>query len=156
MKTVIIPTNDEILQVWEKLKKDYPGFNKFFKGAKIDYEEVTFLPNARMVNNFVPHPGVVLIGDSAGFVNPFGSSGLYYSMEMADLWVKMLAKEMKDGINIWSSDSIENYKNNFENFGVYKDVKGLYNLIGAFEYKIFNRLRTAEKINKKRIIFLLY
>jgi len=149
MKTVNIPTNNEILQVWEKLKKSYPGFSEFFKGAKIDYEEVTFLPNARMVNNFVQYPGVVLIGDSAGFVNPFGSSGLYYSMEMADFWIKMIAKKMKKGDLIWSPDNIEDYKNSFEEFEVYKDVKGLYNLIGAFEYKIFNRLRTAEKINKK-------
>jgi flavin-dependent dehydrogenase len=149
MKTVNIPTNNEILQVWEKLKKSYPGFSEFFKGAKIDYEEVTFLPNARMVNNFIPCPGVALIGDSAGFINPFGSSGLYYSMMMSDLWVKMIAKKIKEGDIIWSPDNIEDYKNRFENFEVYKDVKGLYNLIGAFEYKIFNRLRTAEKINKK-------
>jgi electron transfer flavoprotein-quinone oxidoreductase len=149
MKTVNVPTNDEILQVWENLKKNYPGFSEFFKGAKIDYQEVTFLPNARMVSNFVPRPGVVLIGDSAGFVNPFGSSGLYYSIEMADLWAKMIAKKIKEGDIIWSPDNIEEYKNSFENFEVYKDVKGLYNLIGAFEYKIFNRLRTAEKINKK-------
>jgi hypothetical protein len=30
-----------------------------------------------------------------------------------------------------------------------KQVKKYYSLIGAFEYKIFNRLRTADKINKK-------
>jgi len=149
MKTVSIPTNDEILLVWENLKKNYSGFSEFFKGAKIDYEEVTFLPNARMVDNFVPHPGVVLIGDSAGFVNPFGSSGLYYSMEMAKFWVKNIAMKIKDDKSVWNSENIYHYRNSFEEFQVYKDVKGLYNLIGAFEYKIFNRLRTSEKINKK-------
>ena len=149
MKTVIVPDNKEILRVWENLKKNYPGFSEFFKAAKIDYEEVTVLPNARMVKNFVPRPGIVLIGDSAGFVNPFGSSGLYYSMEMANLWVTNIAKKMKKKEDIWSAENIEDYKNVFENYDVYKEVKGLYNLIGAFEYKIFNRLRTAEKINKK-------
>jgi len=149
MKTVIIPTNDEIMTVWGNLKKIYPGFSEFFKGARIDYEEVTALPNARMVENFVPYPGVVLIGDSAGFVNPSGSSGLYYSMEMAEFWVKSIAKKMKVEETVWSSEDIEDYKTTFENYDVYKEVKGLYNLIGAFEYKIFNRLRTAEKINKK-------
>ena len=149
MKTVIIPTNDEIMTVWGNLKKTYPGFSEFFKGARIDYEEVTALPNARMVEKFVLYPGVVLIGDSAGFVNPFGSSGLYYSMEMAEFWVKSIAKKMKVEETIWSSENIEDYKTAFENYDVYKEVKGLYNLIGAFEYKIFNRLRTAEKINKK-------
>ena len=149
MKTVIVPDDKEILKVWENLKKNYPGFSEFFKAAKIDYEEVTALPNARMVNNFVPRPGVVLIGDSAGFVNPFGSSGLYYSMEMSQFWVKNIAKKMKEKEDIWSAENIEDYKTAFENYDVYKEVKGLYNLIGAFEYKIFNRLRTAEKINKK-------
>jgi len=149
MKTVIVPDNKEILRVWENLKKNYPGFSEFFKAAKIDYEEVTVLPNARMVKNFVPRPGIVLIGDSAGFVNPFGSSGLYYSMEMSQFWVKNIAKQMKEKEETWSAENIEDYKTAFENYDVYKEVKGLYNLIGAFEYKIFNRLRTAEKINKK-------
>jgi len=149
MKTVIVPDDKEILKVWDNLKKNYPGFSEFFKAAKIDYEEVTVLPNARMVNNFVPRPGIVLIGDSAGFVNPFGSSGLYYSMEMAKLWVTNIATSMRKHENIWSAENIEEYKTSFEKLNVYKEVKGLYNLIGAFEYKIFNRLRTAEKINKK-------
>jgi flavin-dependent dehydrogenase len=149
MKTVIVPDDKEILKVWDNLKKSYPGFSEFFKAAKIDYEEVTALPNARMVHNFVPRPGVVLIGDSAGFINPFGSSGLYYSMEMAKLWVTNIATSMKKHENVWSAENIEEYNTAFENYAVYKEVKGLYNLIGAFEYKIFNRLRTAEKINKK-------
>ena len=149
MKTVIVPDDKEILRVWDNLKKNYPGFSEFFKAAKIDYEEVTVLPNARMVKNFVPRPGIVLIGDSAGFVNPFGSSGLYYSMEMSQFWVKNIANKMKEKEDIWSAENIEDYKTAFENYDVYKEVKGLYNLIGAFEYKIFNRLRTAEKINKK-------
>jgi len=149
MKTVKIPDQDEIMMVWENLKKDFPGFSEFFKATKIDYEELTYIPNAKMVENFVPCPGVVLIGDSAGFVNPFGSSGLYYSMAMADFWVENITKKMKEEEIVWSSENIDYYKNSFEEFEVYKQVKSMYNLIGAFEYKIFNRLRTSDKINKK-------
>jgi flavin-dependent dehydrogenase len=149
MKTVKIPDHDEIMMVWENLKKDFPGFSEFFKEAKIDYEELTYIPNAKMVENFVPCPGVVLIGDSAGFINPFGSSGLYYSMEMADFWVENITKKMKEEEIVWSSENINYYKNSFKEFEVYKQVKSMYNLIGAFEYKIFNRLRTSDKINKK-------
>jgi len=149
MKTVKIPTNNEIMMVWEKLKKAYPGFSEFFKGARIDYEEVTFLPNARMVENFVPYPGVALIGDSAGFVNPFGSSGLYYSMKMAKIWATNIAISIKNQENIWSPEKIEDYETTFKNSNIYKEVKDSYNLIGAFEYKLFNRLRISEKINKK-------
>jgi len=156
MKTVIIPSDTEIMNVWDKIKQTYPGYSEYFKGANIDYEEPTKLPNAKMAEKIVPNPGVVLIGDSAGFVNPFGSSGLYYTMEMANLWINMIAEKLSkaiDDINynktLWNSDNISEFSNKFEASEVYKQVKHFYNLIGAFEYKIFNRLRTAEKINKK-------
>jgi len=156
MKTVKIPNDDEIMKVWDKIKQTYPGFNKYFKGANIDYEELTKLPNAKMAEKIVPNPGVVLIGDSAGFVNPFGSSGLYYSMEMANLWINMIAEKLSSNINdinynktLWNSDNINDINNKFENTEVYKQITHFYNLIGAFEYKIFNRLRTAEKVNRK-------
>ena len=101
-----------------------------------------------MVEKFVVNPGVIVIGDSAGFINPFGSSGLYYSMEMAKFWVEMLSSELENE-KIWSLEKIENYQTRFEETPVFQQVKGMYNLIGAFEYKIFNRLRTSERINKK-------
>lgn len=158
MKTVIIPNDDEILRVWGRIKDSYPGFSEFFKGAKIDYEEVTAIPNAKFVENYNPIPGTLLIGDSAAFVNPFGSSGLVYSMEMANFWVNVLSIEIKKITEQENANSaitkelfgkMDEFKVQFENSDVFKEVQGYYNLIGAFEYKIFNRLRTAEKINKK-------
>ncbi|MCJ7648312.1 MAG: NAD(P)/FAD-dependent oxidoreductase [Candidatus Lokiarchaeota archaeon] len=148
MKTVKTPDNTEILRVWNEIKLSYPGFNEYFKGANIDYEEVTYLPNAKMAEKFVPHPGVVIIGDSAGFINPFGSSGLYYSMKMAKIWVNILSEKLET-VDLWSTQNIDDYQARFEESEVYQEVKSSYNLIGAFEYKIFNRLRTSEKINKK-------
>jgi len=148
MKTVEVPNDTEIIEVWNEIKSSYPGFNEFFKGANIDYEEVTNLPNAKMAEKFVPHPGVVIIGDSAGFVNPFGSSGLYYSMKMAKFWVNLLSDKIETA-DLWSTDNIDDYQTQFKESEIYQEVLGMYNLIGAFEYKIFNRLRTSEKINKK-------
>ena len=160
MKTVSIPDENEILKVWNKIKESYPGFSNFFKGAKIDYEEVTQIPNAKMVENIVPKPGIVLIGDSAGFVNPFCSSGLYYSMEMAKVWVLYIAETLKSlrkelsaskdlNVSLWNEEKVSEYQEKFQETPVYQEVKHYYNLIGAFEYKIFNRLRTSERINKK-------
>ncbi len=160
MKTVKIPDNEEIIRVWNEIKENYPGFSVFFKNCNIDYEEITYLPNAKIAEKFVPNPGVVILGDSAGFVNPFGSSGLYYSMEMAKFWVGMVTQDLQTLIklnkseigineNLWTFNKIENYTIKFEEQQVFKEVKHMYNLIGAFEYKIFNRLRTSEKINKK-------
>jgi flavin-dependent dehydrogenase len=160
MRTVEIPNERVILDVWDKLKATYPGFSTFFKNAKIDYEEVTYLPNANMVEQFVPNPGLLLIGDAAGFINPFGSSGLYYSMKMANIWVTMIINELnklKKGGDVeprflnelWTSETIDKFTNDFKNTEIFKEIDHMYNLIGAFEYKIFNRLRTSEKINKK-------
>jgi len=148
MKTVSIPSDDEIMKVWENIKTSYPGFSEFFKGAKVDYEEVTAIPNAQMVENYNPIPGVLLTG----------SSGLVYSMEMANFWVNILSTEINKISGTQNNNleitkelfgKIDEFKEQFENSDVFKEVKGYYNLIGAFEYKIFNRLRTAEKINKK-------
>jgi flavin-dependent dehydrogenase len=144
MNTVKIPDEREIMKVWEGIKAAYPGYSDYFIEAEIDYEELTMLPNARLLENYIPHPGVILIGDSAGFVNPFGSSGLYYAMEMAKFWVNALKKNF-----IWTSQSIEKLERSFKEFEVYKNVKQMYDLIGAFEYKIFNRFRTSGKVNKK-------
>jgi len=157
MKTVIIPNKDEIMDVWHKLKLTYPGFSEFFKGAIIDYEELTQLPNAKMAERIIPNLGVVLIGDSAGFVNPFGSSGLYYSMEMAKVWVNMISEKINTNLAkltkvnklLWNSGNLNEFNKRFEDSEVFKEVKNMYNLIGAFEYKIFNKLRTSERINKK-------
>ncbi len=148
MNTVIIPSESEIIYVWSKIKQEYPGFNVYFKNARIDYEELTSLPNAKMADSFVPCPGLVILGDSAGFINPFGSSGLYYSMEMAKVWVNMLSNTLYQ-FDLWSPKKIESLSREFMNSPVYEQIAHMYNLIGAFEYKIFNRLRTSEKINKK-------
>jgi flavin-dependent dehydrogenase len=148
MNTVVVPNESEIMKVWSKIKHEYPGFGIYFKNARIDYEELTSLPNAKMADAFVPFPGVVIIGDSAGFINPFGSSGLYYSMEMAKIWVNTLSKKVNSP-DLWSPKNIEFISREFMNSPVYEQVAHMYNLIGAFEYKIFNRLRTSEKINKK-------
>ena len=148
MSTVVVPNDSEIMNAWSRIKQEYPGFSIYFKNAHIDYEELTSLPNAKMADSFIPYPGVVIIGDSAGFINPFGSSGLYYSMEMAKIWVNSLSNNLNQ-LELWTPKNIEKYSKEFMNSPVYQQVSYMYNLIGAFEYKIFNRLRTSEKINKK-------
>lgn len=159
METVKIPSDNEIMEVWEKLKKDYPGFSDFFKGAKIEYEELTGIPNARMVKNYVPYPGAVLIGDSTGFVEASGSSGLHFSMAMANFWTKMLSEVLKElykgeteisehNSNLWSSLNIAEYKQKWEKTDVYLHIKKVYSLISKFEWFIFKRCRTSERINK--------
>ncbi len=158
MKTVKVPDNKMVMKVWDQLKHDYPGFSDYFKGADILHEEITGLSNTGLVQNFVPGKGVVLIGDSAGFIDPFGSSGLYSGMAMADFWVTVLSEKMmkltgKKVINeqvraLWSDENISDYIESFKNASIFKHIKGSYALIGKFEWYIFKHLRTADRINR--------
>jgi flavin-dependent dehydrogenase len=144
------------MRIWARIKSTYPGFSDFLKDATVDYEELTYLPNAKMANLFIPKPGAVLLGDSAGFINPFGSSGLYYAMKMAALWVNYIIKKLKSDTEdtqfnrkLWNEENIKHFNSKFKSTEIFQQVSNMYNLIGAFEYKIFNRLRVSEKINKK-------
>jgi len=160
MKTVNIPSDDEIMMVWDKLKQNYPGFSEFLKDARIDYEELTAISNARLVKHVLPKAGVVLIGESAGFVDPFGSSGLYSSMEMANFFVKMLSRKLdyitdsnstvsKHKLELWSYKNINEYKKQWNKDPSFKHIKKSYFQTGIFYWYILKKLRTSEKINKR-------
>jgi len=160
MKTVSLPDNKTVMKVWNHLKNNYPEFCDYFKGADIKHEELTGMSNAALVSDFVPAKGMVLIGDSAGFIDPFGSSGLYSGMAMADFWVSAIADKLAElaGIKskgpdetvegLWTDESIAVFKQGFEETSVFKQIKGSYFLIGNFEWYIFRHLRTAARINR--------
>ncbi|NOY67896.1 MAG: NAD(P)/FAD-dependent oxidoreductase [Deltaproteobacteria bacterium] len=162
MKTVKIPDPKTVMNVWKILKKEYPGFSDYFKGAKIIHEEYTGLSNTGLVDNFVPGKGVVLMGDSAGFIDPFGSSGLYSGMAMADFWVRMLSKKLKklsenmpedvliDKFNeaLWDGNNIKTYVNGFKQADIYKKISKSYALTNKFEWYIYNHLKTSDRINR--------
>lgn len=161
------PDRRTFVQVWRRLKESYPGFSQYFKGAEIAYEHVTALSNTRMVKNVVPVKGVVLLGDSAGFVDPFGSSGIYSGMAMATFWANLLAGELKRICGggevrqftpeLWDDRVVAGYRKAFHRIGTYKRIRSSYSRIRKFEWYVFRHLRTSERINKrwKRISWLL-
>ncbi len=157
MKGVDIPNTEELMKVWQEFKESYPLFSDFFKGAKIEFEEATAIPSARLIKNYIPFPGVVLIGDSAGFVESTGSSGLYFSMAMAHCFSSLLSKELKSSSGgdltsnraIWTAQKIKYYKKEFEKTDEFKHVAKTYKLMHLFHWYVFKRRRTAERINEK-------
>jgi flavin-dependent dehydrogenase len=158
-KTVDIPDNKSFFAVWKRLKEEYPGFSDYFKGAEIKHEEITGLSNVQMVENVVPQKGIVLIGDSAGFIDPFGSSGIYSGMIMGDWWARTLSNEILElsgsgKVNapldgLWDASMINDYQKGFRETEIFKKIRSSYSLIGKFEWFIFKFLRTGEKINKR-------
>ena len=158
MKSVKIPNEEEIMDVWENLKSSYPGFNGFFEGINTEYEELTVMPNAGLVKNFIlGNGGAILIGDSAGFVDANGSSGLYFGMKMAQVWVDLISESLIDNQFDWSEENRKYLSKQFKDLKIYKTIKGSYKLIGLFEWMMFKKLRTGKRINRfwKIIIWLL-
>ncbi|WP_371804587.1 FAD-binding protein [Candidatus Lokiarchaeum ossiferum] len=159
MKNINQPSNEEIMKVWAFLKAQYPGFSSVFTDIKVEYEGLTQMPNARMVEHFIlGKGGAVLVGDSAGFVDANGSSGLYYGMKMAAEWVGILSvpinqvqetdSNFSQKINdIWKNANREEYENNFRKTDVYKHIKTSYKLIGLSETLIFRWIKTAKGLN---------
>jgi flavin-dependent dehydrogenase len=155
--TVRNPGRESVFSAWKRIKKEYPGFKEYFNGADIEYEYVTALSNARMVKEFIPVNGVVLIGDSAGFIDPFGSSGIYSGMAMARFWVDLLAGEIAvlptDGgeadEGLWHPRKRAAYIKAFKKTSVYRRIKRSYGMIGKFEWYVFKHLRTADRINQR-------
>ncbi|MFZ5573536.1 MAG: NAD(P)/FAD-dependent oxidoreductase [Thermodesulfobacteriota bacterium] len=157
--TVRAPANKTVLQVWKRLKEEYPGFSSFFKGADIEYETVTALSNARMVPELIPMPGLVLIGDSAGFIDPFGSSGIYSGMSMAVFWATMLAAEIQKQAEgrqgphrpeeMWRPGKIRKYHKAFRKTRIFRKIHRSYFLMGQFEWYVFRHLRTQRRINNR-------
>jgi len=158
MKTVKIPNEDEIMDVWKNLKSNYPGFSDFFIGIKNEYEELTVMPNAGLVDNFIlGNGGAILVGDSAGFVDANGSSGLYFGMKMAQVWVDLISESLIDNQFDWSKENRKFLTKQFKNSKIYKTINSSYKLIGLFEWMIFKKLRTGQRINRfwKLIMWLL-
>lgn len=147
MKDIALPSENEIMSVWADIKQNYPGFSAFLKGGKIEHEELTSITSAGMIKNFIPNPGIVLVGDSAGFIESSGSSGLYSSMKMAEFWVNMLSPVINDS-KLWQQESINDYNARFKKTEIFKHIKGTYRLTDSFFGMVFSKMRTSEKINE--------
>jgi len=160
MKTVEPPSEEVFVEVWSRLKEEYPGFREYFVGASIDHEEPTDLPNAALVRDNVPAPGAVLLGDSVGFVDPFGSSGIYFSMEMARWWTEQVAEALHrsggDAHRAWSDADLSRWRREFRRTRVFRHIRGSYRKVGLLEWYVFKHLRTAERMNRRwRVISAL-
>jgi len=148
IKTAKLPSDEEIMQVWEQLKASYPGFSDVFKGIEVEYEALSGMPNASLAEKFVlGNGGIVLIGDSAGFVDANGSSGLYYGMKMAEEWVNILDRFLKKN-GVWSRVSSDELEKQFRKTKIFKHIKKSYSLIGISEAFLFRLLGTGKAVNR--------
>ena len=145
------PSEAEFLEVWSHLKTNLPGFSRYLEGARIEHEEATDLPNARLVLNNVPAPGAVLVGDAVGFIDPFGSSGIYASMKMARLWTDEIGRSMRRsaaGRDPWTKRNLLRWRRRYYASRSFRHVALNYVQIGVAETIAFRYLGSGERINR--------
>ncbi|MBT3221671.1 MAG: hypothetical protein HN348_21545 [Proteobacteria bacterium] len=98
----------------------------------------------------------VLLGDSAGFIDPFGSSGIYFSMAMAKHWVEMIGEQMDCQRDVWTGKNVAQWRRRFSKTKVLRRIRSSYFKVGLLERYVFCRRRTARRINHRwRLISFL-
>ena len=148
IKNAKLPTDEEIKEVWKRLKNEYPGFSDAFKGVEVEIEALSGMPNASLAENFVlGNGGAIIIGDAAGFVDANGSSGLYYGMKAAAEWIDILEPFLKEN-KVWNNVTSSELEKKFRNTKICKHIKKSYGLIGVSEAFLFRLLGTGKAVNR--------
>jgi flavin-dependent dehydrogenase len=133
-----IPPVNEIMGVWVKIKKNYPIFSDMIGRASIIYEDISTIPMTGPISNFNPIPGLVILGDAAGFVEASGGSGLVASIKMAKFWAE---RHNCDNLD----DTIQH---DFKKTDLHKHIDKVAKLYNGFRKFLYVRLRTASRIRK--------
>lgn len=164
-KNLEIPNKDKMLRIWDDITKTYPGFSDFFKDSKPSYQKLTMISNRKMVEDIIPHKngGLILLGDTVGFSEANGSSGLFFGMAQAYFWVNLILdkkegdKVKKNSVknhisngdaDIWSADSVQLWMNEYREWDIYKYVRKSYHDITLAERIMFKTLGTDKRLNR--------
>lgn len=143
---------EDITKVWVKFKDEYPLFSDIVRNCPILYEKLTALPMTGPIDEIIPRKGLIMIGDSAGFVEVSGGSGLVTSIKMARFWVNEISaiigtsNSIKD---VWTDSNVATWEKSFKKTSIYKHVKKTARRYNWFRKLIFAKWGTSERIMKK-------
>ncbi|MDA3810878.1 MAG: NAD(P)/FAD-dependent oxidoreductase [Spirochaetaceae bacterium] len=144
IQDIAIPDEKLMFKVWDYLTESYPGFSSFFKEAETSYKKLTVIANRELFENVIPHEkgGLILLGDTIGFSEANGSSGLYFGMAQADFWVRKIAN------CVWDKNTVKKVLKDYQKWPVYKYIKKSYKDIILAERIMFKTLGTEKSINR--------
>lgn len=147
---VEIPDTKLMFKVWDHLTKKYPGFSYFFKGAETNYKKLTVISNRQLFENIIPHKkgGLIFLGDTTGFSEANGSSGLYFGMAQADFWVRLILGEKQTPSGIWSKHFATVARSEHRKWSVYKHIKKSYKDIVLAEKIMFKFCGSDKLLNR--------
>ncbi|MBU2643891.1 FAD-binding protein [bacterium] len=146
-----IPSPEALLRVWELLAEQYPVFSDILKDATPEVVEPTLIPATAPLKDFIPQAGVVLLGDTASFIEISGFCGLVSSMECAKYWVNMIIEAQKRSEkpeDIWHEQTMRKMNEAFRMAPVYRYIKTNADRYMAMFETLFVEMRTSEEIIK--------
>jgi len=141
----IIPDEKEMLKTWQYIKATYPRLSDLLKDTKVELEEVTALPHTKIQSTENSIPGLIFLGDSIGFIEASGASGILSSMKSAQLTAEFLIQHSP---LTWTPSLDVRFTTFFQKSPVYKRLKTLNFIVITVLNFIFARIRTGQKINR--------
>ena len=147
---IAMPDDETIMRAWENLKAYYPKFSEIFDGSEIVYEHLTNIPSAGLLEPAIPVPGLILMGDSVGFVEASGSSGLIADMTIAKFWITLMKeKSISRSREMWSEANIRSYLDLYHKNDMYKHIAKVYKYIRKSKIFLFGKKKNAKSINRR-------
>ena len=150
IRGIEIPDEKQMMDVWDNLTATYPGFSYFFQGAATSYKKLTVISNRELFENVIPHEngGFILMGDTVGFSEANGSSGLYFGMAQGDFWVRETLKARDETADFWKKDYVNSAIKRYKQWDVYKHIKKSYRDIVLAEKIMFKYLGSDKALNR--------
>ncbi|MFC1853242.1 NAD(P)/FAD-dependent oxidoreductase, partial [candidate division CSSED10-310 bacterium] len=149
----IMPDEKEIHRVWLKLIETYPRFSELMRHTTVEFEHVTSIPCAKMHKTAMIRPGLICIGDSVGFVEASGASGILAAMKSARFVATFLSQNARSA---WTTQSQAQFNIAFQESSIYKRINKLYRMVLPVLNFVFAGLRTPEKINNYWFLVKLF
>lgn len=139
-----IPNDKEMLRVWKILTNTYPRISSLFKKTETESCLVTAIPVAEQIKQPIILPGMIHIGDSFGFIEASGASGLNTAMKQARFTVNWLCQQSRFE---WTERTKQLFNKDFIEYKLTKEIHLKYKLILPAINFIFTTLKTPARIN---------
>ncbi len=139
------PSADQALRVWRQLRERHPVLSDLLTGCRVAQEHAALLPAGGRHRPPMVRPGLALLGDSIGFLEATGASGLLTSIGSAYLAVELLAARHGEP---WTASAQAVFNRDLERSALFRQVGTRYRLAALFHQLVFRRLRTAARINR--------
>lgn len=141
-----IPSEDEIMKVWNYLFENHPRFSDLMKNTQKEFEGISHIATGAVYQQFMPKMGLILVGGTIGFVQASGGSGIASSMKMAHYIIEYLIKKK---ISIWTPSKSNQFIRDLKKKGFWRHIIQNSKKSQRGWNLVFVKLRTAQHINNR-------